>query len=151
MCVCVCSWCAVNAMRAPVSNLHPNRMKSVSLIVIIPRRKSDCARLCGLPSCQPWMLMNTSGTVQRDDEEGWKQCLESEGCLENGAMKRVMKCAALLFMGLLENCIWPLELFWFSRENVANNQRKTSPPDGTALQTLSCGRGGICTDLCMVF
>lgn len=66
--------------------------------------------------------MNTSGTEQRDEEEDWKQCLESEGCLENGEMKRGMKHAALLFMGLLENSIWLLKLFQFSRENLANNR-----------------------------
>lgn len=95
--------------------------------------------------------MNTSGTVPRDEEEDWKQCLESEGCLENAEMKRGIKCAAFFFFkGLLENSIWRLELFQFFRENVASNQGKTSHPNGTALQTLSCDWVGICTDLRMV-
>lgn len=32
--------------------------------------------------------MNTSGTLQRDEEEEWKKCLESESCLKKGEMKR---------------------------------------------------------------
>lgn len=66
--------------------------------------------------------MNTSGTLQRDEEEDWKNCLESESCLKKGEMKREIKCFAILFMGLLKNSIWLLEQFQLSIQNAANLQ-----------------------------
>lgn len=66
--------------------------------------------------------MNTSGTPQRDEEEDWKKCLESESCLKKGEMKREIKCSAIPFMGLLKNSIWFLERFQISIQNAANLQ-----------------------------
>lgn len=95
--------------------------------------------LCARPSCQPRVLMNTSGTVPGDEEEDWKQCLGSEGPSGEWRDEKGDKMRRAAFSRkLLEDSIWRLEPFQFFRGNVGSDRwGKVSRPNVAALQTLS--------------
>lgn len=85
----MCSWGAANAEHWWVICIFTGwKAPSLSLIVIIHHQKSTSASLCGLLWCQPWALMNTLGTVQRNEEDSvwrvgavWKMERWKEHCI----------------------------------------------------------------------